>query len=84
MLDAPAQETLRGSKTADFVGEHVHQLRLDVWSPLAKGLLRWFQTPHRGSIREHMWERLPGAIPGDKIAEASEHERTVSRDCLGS
>jgi len=39
LLDASAQETLRGAQTADFVGQHVHQLRLGVWTPVGQGAL---------------------------------------------
>ena len=39
MLDAPAQEALRGTQAADFVGQHVHQLRLGVRTPVGQGAL---------------------------------------------
>ncbi len=39
MLDAAAQEALRGGQTADFVGQHVHQLLLGVRSPVGQGTL---------------------------------------------
>lgn len=37
MLDAPAQESLRGTEMADFLGQHVHQLILGVWTAVGQG-----------------------------------------------
>ena len=39
MVDASAQEVLRGGQTADFVGQHVHQLRLGVRTPVGQSVL---------------------------------------------
>ncbi len=39
MVDASAQEALRGGQTADFVGQHVHQLGLGVWTAVGQDAL---------------------------------------------
>ena len=39
MVDASAQETLRGGQRADFVGQHVHQLGLGVRTAVGQDAL---------------------------------------------
>jgi len=39
LVDASAQETLRGGQRADFVGEHVHQLGLGVRTAVGQDAL---------------------------------------------
>jgi len=39
LLDASAQERLRGRQTADFVCQYVHQLGLSIWTAVGQGVL---------------------------------------------
>jgi len=39
LLDACAQERLRGRQTADFICQYVHQLGLSIWAAVGQGAL---------------------------------------------
>lgn len=40
MLDASAQERLRGGKTTDFCCQHVDQFGLSIGTPVGQGVLK--------------------------------------------
>jgi len=52
LLDASAQERLRGSQTADFVCQYVHQFGLSIWTAVCQSA---FEVIPHAFIRVQFW-----------------------------
>jgi hypothetical protein len=64
-VDASAQETLRGGQTADFVGQHVHQLGLGV----------------RTAVGQDALEVIPDAFIGVQFGSIGRERHQVQAPC---
>lgn len=70
MLDASAQERLRSSEAADFIGEDIHEFSLSIRTAIGQGFLK--MIPHAfiwiqfWSIR-WKWHQMQTRCAGKKI-----------------